>query len=258
MVGNSSKIALVGTGNIAYHLYKEFTKKGISVQTIVQRNINNSENWIDALTLKVEYVSEIPSDSDLVIVCVNDDQIEQVLNELNKDLPVAYTSGSVSLNQLPKRPKLGVFYPLQTFTKHKSVDFEKIPLLIEANDTDFQKELMLLAQRLSNVVQLASSQERFYTHVAAVFVNNFSNHMYHIAAEFLANKNMSFSLLHPLLLETTSKVLSMDPAKVQTGPAKRKDVKVIHKHLEELVGLDKEVYEVVSKSIMNKMKENEL
>lgn len=250
-------IAIIGTGNVAYHLSTELYRKNLPIKTIVQRNTSKKEDWIPAEIEVLPSVDQLSSEVDLVIICVTDQSIASVLIELPDSFPAAYTSGSIRLSQLPSRKDLGVFYPLQTFTKYKEVDFTDLPFLIESENKSFENALLNLAQQVSSNVKLASSEERFYTHVAAVFVNNFTNHLYEIAFDFLKEKQLSFSLLRPLIQETAHNVLDSFPKDVQTGPASRRDQAVMDKHLSVLSGYEKEIYSLMSKSIMEKMKKNE-
>jgi hypothetical protein len=61
-------------------------------------------------------------------------------------------------------------------------------------------------------------------HVAAVFVNNFTNHLYQIGNEICDENQIPFSILHPLITETAQKIMNLPPALAQTGPAIRNDV----------------------------------
>lgn len=258
IVENTFKnIAIIGTGNVAYHLSTELYRKKLPLKTIIQRDSTRNEKWIPAGVQVIPSVEHLSSETDLVLICVTDQSIASILKELPDTFPAAYTSGSVRLNHLSSRDHLGVFYPLQTFTKYKDIDFTHLPFLIESEDKSFENSLLKLARLLSSNVKIASSEERFHTHVAAVFVNNFTNHLYEIAFDFLEHKQLSFSLLQPLIQETAHKILSSAPKDVQTGPASRGDKSVMEKHLRVLSGYEREIYSLMSKSIIEKMKKNE-
>ncbi len=152
---------------------------------------------------------------------------------------------------LPKNIRRGVFYPLQTFSKKRKVLFDSIPLCIEAEREKDVLLLQKLAESISTTIHQVSSQKRAYLHLAAVFVNNFVNHLYKIGADICQNQNFEFDILKPLILETAHKIEELGPEKAQTGPSKRDDSNTIDTHLELLKGntIHEEIYSLLSQSI---------
>ncbi len=247
MKGTSEKISIVGLGNVGSHLYAAFLQEGISVTHVVSRSKPSESILTQSIWLKNS--EELPKNQ-LVIVCVPDDSIREVLTHIPAQCPVAYTSGSVELPQLPERQKLGVFYPLQTFTKGKEVNIFEVPFFIEARDNEFASELFDLAWKISRKVSYASSEERKKLHLAAVFINNFTNHLAHISKTYLEKHELDFNHLKPLLKETAHKLETQDPFDAQTGPARRNDQSVIEEQLRALNDpIQKELYRLFSKSI---------
>jgi predicted short-subunit dehydrogenase-like oxidoreductase (DUF2520 family) len=145
----------------------------------------------------------------------------------------------------------GVFYPLQTFSKSRKVDFSDIPICIEANHPSNLMKLEELGQKISNTVSQINSEERKTLHLAAVFTNNFVNHFYAIGAEILQAKKLDFELLKPLIRETAAKIEALDPVEAQTGPAKRNDQTIIGLHLKMLRNKPEyqKIYSFVTESI---------
>ena len=157
------------------------------------------------------------------------------------------------MEALSKRNRKGVFYPLQTFSKNREVNFNTIPICIEAKEEADLELLTNLGNSLSEKVVEIDSDERSKLHLAAVFVNNFVNHLYAIGDDILGNNELSFDLLHPLIEETASKVKTLSPSEVQTGPARRGDQKTIEKHLHLLTeGPESELYQQLTESLMKK------
>jgi predicted short-subunit dehydrogenase-like oxidoreductase (DUF2520 family) len=70
------------------------------------------------------------------------------------------------------------------------------------------------------------------THLAAVFACNFTNHFYALAEDILEQNGMTLDILRPLIKKTANNVLVESPKGLQTGPAKRNDVKVMEEHLQ--------------------------
>lgn len=226
-------VVIIGNGNVATHLTKAFTKTNKVTVTQI-----NSRSLI-----------ALP-EADITIIAVSDDAIAEVSLKI-KNLFVVHTSGSVALNELQNNTRKGVFYPLQTFTKNKEVDFSEIPFCIETeNETDF-KLLEKLAKSIGNNVYAIDSKQRKALHVSAVFVNNFTNHLYKIGSDICQENNVPFEILGPLIKETAAKVRTLSPEKAQTGPAIRNDEKTIQNHLHLLDGNEKKIYKVLTESIQN-------
>ncbi len=165
---------------------------------------------------------------------------------------MAHTAGSVPLEALPaKFARRAVFYPLQTFTRGRRVDWAEIPLFIEASTPELQAGLEAFARRLSCRVFQADSARRARLHLAAVFASNFVNHMYALGERLLGDAELDFEVLKPLIAETAAKALDApSPAAVQTGPAVRGDRSTQQRHLEMLGDeLLRTLYTTISQSI---------
>jgi predicted short-subunit dehydrogenase-like oxidoreductase (DUF2520 family) len=244
-----NSIFIIGAGNVGSQL-------AIALHSIVEIKGIYSKNGVSskliAEELDIPYFENIDSfpESDLVLICSNDDAIEAIINSIPDTAKIAYTSGSIELKNLPGRIKIGVFYPLQTFSKERIVDFSNVPLLIEASNDAFKQELFQLALKLSTNVSFANSDERKKLHIGAVFINNFTNHLAQIAKEYVEANELNWEYLKPLLAETTNKILDLNPFDAQTGPARRNDQLVIQQHLKELEGLPKDIYKILTDSII--------
>lgn len=254
------KITFIGAGNVAWHLAKRLHKKGFSIIQIFSRDIQNAL----AITKKtggqaVNNLEVITPEADLYILAVKDDiigKIAQLLTEqpFFSSKLVVHTSGAVSMDILaPYFEQYGVFYPLQTLTKGRKVKFSKIPLCINTNSEHSKKTLLEIGKKISKKVGLVSDEERAVLHIAAVFTNNFANHLFYIGHQILEKEQIDFSYLYPLLEETVYKVKDKSPYEMQTGPAKRGDQATITKHLAYLSKFPEysNLYELLTKSITN-------
>mgnify|MGYP002632220894 CR=1 FL=1 len=243
------KISLVGFGNVGSHLAKEFIRCNVAVTHIYSRDPQEVYEK-ETGALYVDQFKDLP-EGQTTIVCVPDDAIKSVIKEIPISCPVAYTSGATDIKSLFPRENLGVIYPLQTFSKGVPVNMFEVPFFIEASNDYFASLLFDLAWKISRTVTFANSEEREHLHIAAVFVNNFTNHLAFISKEHLDKRKLNFDHLKPLLIETVNKLNHQTPYEGQTGPARRGDVNIIEQHLLKLEGLPKELYQLMSESIRN-------
>ena len=151
----------------------------------------------------------------------------------------------------------GVFYPLQTFSKQQHLNWSKIPILWEGNNTQVNEKLETLSQLLSPLATQIDEKQRLSMHLAAVVVNNFTNHLYAEAHRFCKSKQLNFELLTPLIEETTRKIKQLDPRESQTGPAARGDTQTIQRHMaipmtEEL----SDIYSLFTSQLLKQSNEN--
>ena len=249
------RITLIGSGNVATHLGAAFKNAGHQIVQVYSRNLQHAA--LLAYHIKAEAVDnlqQICPETDVFMISVKDDAIEEIASQLaafNK--LILHTSGSTDINVLLKYTQLaGVFYPLQTFSKTRELNFREVPLCIEGADSGVLKQIKELAQSVSNHVDEVNSEQRRILHLAAVFACNFPNYLYHIAQGLLAGHQLSFDLLRPLIMETAGKVQQQLPANVQTGPAIRKDVSTMESHLK-LLGGDlflERIYGLLSQGII--------
>lgn len=252
------KIAIVGAGNVAWHLSIALEKAGHRITEVYSRHLVNAKLLSQQLyeataTNKLDFSN---TTANIVIIAVTDNAIAEVVSQLKvpKNTLVVHTSGTQPLEILQGiDAPIGVFYPLQTFTKNKVIDFKYVPLCIETQD---QKKIHLLgeiATSLSKEVFVLDSDQRKALHVAAVIACNFTNHLLAIAKEILDDKEMDFEMLYPLIKETMQKAISMPPKEAQTGPAKRNDTKTIEKHIEYLQKYPRyqAIYKEITESILN-------
>ena len=190
---------------------------------------------------------------DLFIIAVSDDAIATVSSQIPfQNKLVAHTSGNFAMTDLDNKNRKASFYPLQTFSKSKAVNFKTIPICLEATNAEDLTTLEIVAKSISDKVYNINSEQRKALHVAAVFTNNFVNHLYQIGNEICIENDLSFDLLKPLIQETANKIMALSPEDAQTGPAKRKDTQTINSHLNFLTDENqKEIYKLLTKSIID-------
>ena len=249
------KVVIIGAGNVATHLSKAIKNAGFEILQIVSRTEESARSL--GTLLDVPYTcnpAEINAEADLYIVSVKDDAIATALSTFNlpKDTFVVHTAGSVPMEILKEfSSNIGILYPLQTFSKAKNVNFKEIPVYIEANTQENTSKLLQFASAFSDRAKEVNSTMRAQVHLAAVFACNFTNNLYAIASDILEKAGLGFEDMLPLIGETTEKIKTLHPRKAQTGPAIRRDSKVIEKQLNALEGREKEIYKLITESIQD-------
>lgn len=242
-------INIVGSGNVVFHLLQALkTLTNYTVQNIAIRSL---EKPIDFVTDDLIVLIEDLKPADITLISVTDSAIAEVSNKIPyENTIVVHTSGTTSLKVLNDKNRKGVFYPLQTFSKKKTLNFKDVPLCLEAETKSDLNELKLLANELSDNVFEISSVQRKSLHISAVFVSNFTNHLYVIGNKICEQNNVSFDILKPLIEETANKIKYLSPNDAQTGPAVRFDEKTIQAHEQFLTNTTfKEIYKLITKSI---------
>lgn len=249
-------ISILGSGNVAQNLFEAFfTKNNISVIQVVGRKLSKLDYFKGRVNLAT-YANELLV-ADVYILAISDDAIEDLTTKLNLKGLLVHTSGTIPLSGIKNHKNIGVFYPLQTFTAGKLMDFSNIPICIEANNEEGLQLLHRLGKILSNTVNHIDSNKRRALHLSAVFVNNFTNFMYVIGQDICFQNELQFSLLHPLIKETAEKIMVLNPYEAQTGPAKRGDQKTLHAHLKLLKNKNhREIYTLMSNSIKARHHQN--
>ena len=246
------KIVIIGSGNIAEHLLRAFDNSDNSeVIQLYSRNITTGEELCSKFDLKFTNSLEGIKLADLYLICVSDTAITEVSNSLPfSNRLVAHTSGATSIEGISDKNRQAVFYPLQSFTKGKNIDFTDVPICIETKNSNDCKALTNIAKSISNTVSTVTSEQRQYLHASAVFVNNFTNHLFYIGKEIADHHNVDFNLLKPLIKETVEKLEYKTPKEAQTGPAVRGDKATMEKHLELIPDeTHKEIYRLITESI---------
>ena len=224
------KVTVLGSGNVGFHMINLFdNSKKIKLHEWYSRSLKFDS--------RVKVVNEISglTESDVYIICVNDDSIAEVSDKIpSEGKLVVHTSGSTPYNVLNKNNRRGVFYPLQTFSKSQDLNYSEIPMCIEAENVDDLNTLKDISKILGCNYYEINFEERKTLHLAAIISNNFTNFLFSLSKELTDSKNLDFNILKPLIRETVNKIHKLDPINAQTGPARRNDKNIMKMHLEML------------------------
>lgn len=239
-------IAIAGNGNVATHLYRWLNTLGCEVSKANSRTLE-----------------DLDTQADICLIAVSDSAIGEVASAVDAKLEkdnaiIAHTAGSMPLSLLEgRRHKGGVFYPMQTFTKDRELEYASIPVFVEGATTEVEDQLLDLAKRMTDNAHLADTKTRAHIHLGAVFACNYVNYMLYLADKAVKECNLSLDIYKPLVEETVAKAMTCGPYASQTGPARRADLATLWTHMDLLQNHPhmSRVCRLLSQQILNLYKE---
>ncbi|WP_198077705.1 Rossmann-like and DUF2520 domain-containing protein [Acinetobacter calcoaceticus] len=254
------KISLIGSGRVAFHLAQALLAQGHNIVQVYARDFDKTQKFAEKIQAKACQSLQQFQSTELIILAVSDSAIAELVKQVHELFPetlMVHTSGSTNIEVISHvHDKAGVFYPLQTFSFERDVDWSATPLFVEALAEVDQKLLSDLANSLSKRVYQYTSKQRLTLHLAAVFACNFSNYCFDMAKQIVDAEQVDFSLLYPLIVETAKKATENDPKQMQTGPAMRGDQNILAMHQNLLAQAErddlKEVYQLLSDGILQR------
>ena len=256
------KVVIIGSGNVATVLGRKMKENGIDIVQIISQNYNHAAELGNFLKVPAtDNFSELVLNADFYMIAVTDANISMVAAQLPELKGIVlHTAGSVSKDVLKNfSDQYGVVYPLQTLNKHLQ-SVPEIPVVIDGNTEAVKDAIKQFTNTWADGVVNANDQQRLNTHVAAVIVNNFTNHLMALTEDFCLKEGIDFSLLMPLIYQTVENLGSMPASQLQTGPAERGDISTVDKHLQLLNRYPslRNLYLKLSESIINHKRKNSL
>lgn len=249
-------VTIIGAGNLAWHLIKMLQENNFLIQHIAGRTPEKAEAMAAELNCSYSGITAELPQSDIYIISVKDDAIKEVAQKIYSEGKfIVHTSGGTASDVLQMNGNaFGVIWPMQTLVKGNALDYKKMLIAVSASDDATREKLGAFAKSISDHVEVVSDEQRAILHMTAVWVNNFTNHLFDIASDILAENNLKFDLMMPMISEMMEKVGTVDPEFLQTGPAKRGDMTTMEKHMQLLSNHPewKQLYYELSRSIINK------
>ncbi len=247
------RVVFVGAGNVATHLAIELFRNSFDIIQVYSRTMESASTLAQEVhATPITDIALLDNSADLYVFSLKDSVLEDIVSQIpaNKGLWI-HTAGSVPMDIFYNyTTRYGVLYPFQTFSKGRQIDWQKVPVFIEANKSEDIDILRNIAHKISGKVAELSSQDRKYVHLTGVFACNFTNHMYALSKLFLNHANLPFEISLPLIDETAAKVHELSPEDAQTGPAVRYDDNVINKHLDLIDDENiRQIYKLISENI---------
>ena len=251
------QMVVIGAGNVATHFAHAFSVAGYAIVQVYSRTIDSARTLAEQFGVGcTNSLSLLRTDADIYIFAVSDDALFDIALDLKlKDKICFHTSGTVPMDVLsPITKNYGVIYVPQTFVKHIAMDYSKLPFCIEASNATTLATLKAMASAISPSVYALSGEQRKYLHLASVFANNFGNCINAMAQQIMEQHDLPFEIIHPLISETAKKIQYGNLWDLQTGPAKRGDIKTLDKHRRLLADDSKalEVYNLLTSIIEEK------
>ena len=253
-----TKVVLIGSGAVATSLAAALRDK-TEITQVFSRTLDHAQqlaSTIDGCSATAR-LSELDPNADVYIIAVKDDAIADVLSDTPDNGALwLHTSGSTPVSVFEgRRLHYGVLYPMQSFSRTLTADMSRVHIFVEGADEATTQQITELARLMSEHVKVCGSEERERLHIAAVFACNFTNHLWTLASDLLAEKGLDFQAMMPLIGNTVDKLNSLSPEQSQTGPAARGDRRIIERHLSQLEGTPRDIYRLLSDSIMNRHKQ---
>ena len=242
--------SLIGCGKVGSSLARRLVEKGFRANYIFNRTADKATQLSREIGGQpVTELKDVCREEHWIIISVSDDRVVDLSKGLSSTHAlVTHTSGVLSPNAISQSRK-GYFYPLQSFSSERSTDWSKVPLFIEAEIEEDRKTLRDIAVLIGGSVHEIDAEQKKHLHLAAVFINNFTNHMLVLAEQIAQEKQLDFSIFHALLQETVDKAIAIGPRNAQTGPAIRGDEKTIEQHISRLPEKLKEMYRLITNDI---------
>ena len=135
-------IVFIGAGNLATNLAKALYRKGFRIVQVYSRTEESAREL--AQKVEAEYMTdlaEVNPYAKLYIVSLKDSAFAELLQGIvegkREEALMVHTAGSIPMNVWEGHVShYGVFYPMQTFSKQREVDFKEIPFFIEASSAE--------------------------------------------------------------------------------------------------------------------------
>ena len=241
------RIALIGNGNLAWHISEAMRLRGMKISIHYSRNKGPSLGWP-----QLHDITQLPTDCDLYLLAVPDTAIGMLAEQLPDSACVVHFSGSTPLEAIPQRSR-AVCWPIQTLTRGTNIAYEEIPILWECSEPEIQEKIKDSLQKVWGLWTYTSGEQRQKAHLAAVISNNFTNHLQHITQQVLADADLPMNLTIPMLRTQAELLKQHRPSEIQTGPARRNDLVTIQQHIHTLQSHPdwKKLYEIISEDIIN-------
>lgn len=251
------RVVVLGSGNMAQQLLAVFQKHP---QIELVQWYCRSSKTLSFARQEIPTIHDLTQleVADLYLLALADNALAEVSKHFQKREVVVHMAGGIPLDTLQNKGSKGVWYPIQSFTQNRVINFKGLPFSIEGSDTHTLEILSTLTHWVGGQATIHHSEQRLALHLAAVVCNNFTNHLYTLTATLCKQHQIDFDLLYPLIEETNTRLNNGNPEQWQTGPARRGDSQTLENHLALLKSPLKEIYQLLTKTIQEHYGKKEL
>ncbi len=246
--------SIIGSGNMAYYFGERCLAAGHKVDYVIARNEKSGTELANKLQSKFS-INLSDAASENVLLAVPDNAIRTFANDpIFSHKNVIHTSGSIGLHEIKHMSDhIACLWPIYSIQKNQLPERNDVPFVMQASSQKMRNKAIRLVKCLTNNLVEASDEEKATLHLVAVFVNNFTNHLYTIGNKLLEERALSFDIMLPLIQAATAKLSTLPPADMQTGPAKRADHSTMLAHLKLLENEPtlQQLYRLISASIQH-------
>ena len=247
------KILIIGLGKAGSAIAVELMSSGFIISGLVDSKINKLSklrkvfpNSCFAESLNTGLI-EI---SDIIIICVQDKNIKNVIDELKKykknvkNKIVFHLSGSTTedifINSGINRKYCGSFHPIQTFSEI-SLKNQKLLSGIyfgAEGGSDFLKTAKMISGKLKSKMVIIPKELKYLYHSICVFTSNFLVSYFSLIEKAVKklkiNSDEAFEIFKPLILNTFKNISEKGTVKSITGPVERNDRAVIQEQIKQI------------------------
>jgi predicted short-subunit dehydrogenase-like oxidoreductase (DUF2520 family) len=247
---------IIGSGNVGTVLGRVLKAKGYTIRQVYSRTAEHARLLADELgAVAVFTPGSIDKEADIYLLTITDNAVASVAAQISVgDKLVVHTAGSISKEILKdSSSSYGVLWPMKMI-RTTMPELGAVNMVIDGNSTAVVQQIQQLARQFSDHITVADDSKRVKMHLVAAVVSNFTNHLYHLSADYCLQEQIDFALFYPIIEETARQVQDAHPREVQAGPAYRKDTRTIDAHIQLLLQYPalKELYEKLTNSILQK------
>ncbi len=248
------KFYMIGTGNTAWYFVDRLINAGHTCNGIYGRTMAKANELAEkANTTTIAEITDIKDDADCCIIAISDNAIIEIVKQLNFEKTVLiHTAGSVDRSILTEAaPHNSVLWPVYSINKEDLPRHRDVPIVVEVSDMQAVKVTSEMVNSITDKFFTVDSTQRAWLHLSAVLSNNFANHLFAISEQICKEHNLPFPILQPIINQTIERLQTQNAKDAQTGPAIRKDLSTIDKHINMLEDLPywQDLYESITSSI---------
>lgn len=241
-------ISFIGAGKVGTSFGLYLKKKGIKIIGYQSKNLEDAKSSsLRTDALAYEDLNTLVSDSDIIFITTNDDNIKTVKDNLIKEVNIqlrdkiiVHMSGSYSSKIIKELSQYGCYvysmHPLQSFSDIDTsvTKLQETVFTIEGQEEKIHIIKNLLDKTGNKYFEIDTNNKELY-HVSACIVSNYLVTLIDLGLDFLKqigiNEDDGLDALMPLIDGTIDNIKRFGTKDALTGPIARGDINTIESHL---------------------------